>query len=83
MWGTHGKPGSLSLGRHTGQDTGLSWHLPALDLPLLTEWAHAGPPELPPVCFEFLEQWRVTECPPPTSCWLAVQALGRCCYRYS
>lgn len=65
MWGTHGKPGSLSLGRHTGQDTGLSWHLPALDLPLLTEWAHAGPPELPPVCFEFLEQWRVTECPPP------------------
>lgn len=59
--------GSLSLGPHTRQDVGLSWreHLPALGQPLLIEWVCAGLPELPPVCFGFLEQWRVTECPPP------------------
>lgn len=70
----HAEPGSLSPAAAEGRKQGCGGreHLPPpaqrAEPPRGRAWGR-------PVWFEFLEQWRVTECSSPSPCWLAVQPL--------
>lgn len=53
---------ALGEGSGAGAEVGGEHLPPPAQRPRAAEWTCVGPPQPPPVWFEFLEQWRVTEC---------------------